>query len=55
LVIYGNKSGYVQQKDKELFSKTFTDLDFLEIEGGHWIHAEKPEAFVEGVKHFLEK
>lgn len=53
LVIYGNKSGYVQQKDKELFSKTFTNLDFLELDGGHWIHAEKPEAFVEGMRRFL--
>lgn len=53
LVIYGNKSGYVKESDKALLSSIFTDIDFVELKGGHWIHAEQPKAFIENVANFI--
>ncbi|MCF8335054.1 MAG: alpha/beta fold hydrolase [Bacteroidales bacterium] len=54
LFIKGEKSEYIQQKDKEDILKIFPHAGIQTIEGaGHWVHAEKKEKFMEMVRGFL--
>ena len=54
LFIKGEKSEYVQEKDKESILKIFHHARIQTIENaGHWVHAEKREKFLETVRNFL--
>jgi pimeloyl-ACP methyl ester carboxylesterase len=54
LIINGEKSNYVSEKDKLDFEKRFTNVRFKTIlNAGHWLHAEKPKEFFEAVIEFL--
>ncbi len=53
LLIRGSESGYVKEADFEEFKKGFPNAVLRTIEGAnHWVHATKPEEFVEAVLAF---
>ncbi len=55
LVIKGEKSNYIGEKDEEDFKKRFSTIRFVTIEGaGHWVHAEKPKEFFDSVLSFIK-
>ena len=54
LIVRGEKSDYVQQADIADFKLRFSNCTVTTIKGaGHWVHAEKPEAFCESVLAFI--
>lgn len=56
LFIRGEKSGYIDDMDIPLIRKHFPKARIETIRGvGHWLHAEKPEAFFKICMGFLEK
>lgn len=53
--VKGEKSGYIKEDDRELLNKHFPKSQLLTIKGaGHWVHAEKPDEFYQGVISFLK-
>ncbi|MFA5574671.1 MAG: alpha/beta fold hydrolase [Brumimicrobium sp.] len=53
LFINGEKSGYLIEDDKNEIRSIFPLASFHTVEGaGHWVHAEKPEEFIEEVLKF---
>ena len=55
LFINGAASGYIKEADKPMIRGIFPNSEVETIEGaGHWVHAEKPEEFVEKVRTFLK-
>lgn len=54
LFIKGAKSGYITSGDEALIKGHFPEAQIAEIpEAGHWVHAEKKEAFYDAVMKFL--
>lgn len=54
LFIKGELSEYIPDSDFEQIKKLYPQAEFETIfDSGHWIHAEKPEAFLNVVKAFL--
>ncbi len=54
LVIRGEKSNYVTEKDLADFDSRFPNYKLQTIPGaGHWVHAEKPNEFFEAVMDFI--
>lgn len=53
LFIYGSRSKYIVQDDISLIRQTFVKSQFVEIDSGHWIHAEKPDELLKAVRGFL--
>jgi pimeloyl-ACP methyl ester carboxylesterase len=54
LFIKGEKSDYIQKKDRQSILDIFPHAVIKEIEGaGHWVHAEKRMEFLDVVKSFL--
>jgi esterase len=54
LFIRGEKSGYVQDSDKELIKKIFPASQINTLAGaGHWLHADKPKEFADCVNGFI--
>ena len=52
--VYGGKSDYVTETDRDDAAEQFTAIDFAEIEGaGHWVHAAQPQAFFEVLSDYL--
>ena len=55
LFIRGANSDYVADEDLEAIQKNFPQARLETIEGaGHWIHADRPEAFADAVLDFLQ-
>ncbi len=55
LFIRGEKSDYILDEDFELIRYYFPQARIETIpEAGHWLHAEKPQEFLEVVKNFLK-
>jgi esterase len=55
LFIRGSESIYVQDKDMPRILQHFKQASLLSVEGaGHWVHAEKPEEFLDAVLSFLK-
>ncbi len=53
-VIYGDRSGYVDEADRPRFEALFSQVRMARVDGaGHWLHAEKPEKVVELLRHGL--
>ncbi|KAF9113879.1 hypothetical protein BGX27_000635 [Mortierella sp. AM989] len=52
LIIKGDKSGYVRDKDTELIKTFFPQVRIEGLDAGHWVHAEKPEEFLKLVTEF---
>ncbi len=53
-LIYGARSGYVNQNDLNDLGQAFPEFSSFEMDAGHWVHAEKPSAFLERVKKHLK-
>lgn len=53
LVIKGEKSNYITEKDMNDFKARFLNFSITSIEAGHWVHAEKPKDFFEAVLKFI--
>ena len=54
LFIKGSKSDYIENGDSQLIHQIFPDSRIVTIKGaGHWVHAEKPAAFISTVRMFL--
>jgi pimeloyl-ACP methyl ester carboxylesterase len=54
LFVKGGSSRYIREKDEALIKKIFLNVKLASIEGaGHWVHAEKPQEFIDVVRGFL--
>ena len=53
LFVRGTKSFYLGEEDKILTKQMFPNSKMIDIEAGHWIHAEKPRELLEEITHFL--
>jgi esterase len=54
LFIDGEKSNYIKEGDAPLIHAHFPKANIVTIRGaGHWVHAEKPEEFLQTVQTFL--
>ena len=53
LFIKGSKSAYIQDKHKEKIESFFPNSKIVELQGGHWIHAESKDDVVKEVLKFL--
>lgn len=53
LVIKGEQSPYINDENIQIFNDYFTQLTIQTLAAGHWLHAEKPDAFVAMVANFL--
>lgn len=53
LVISGVHSGYINDEDKILYKQVFPNVKIVEMDSGHWLHAEEPEKLLELLIHFL--
>lgn len=55
LFLRGANSDYVRESDYPLISRYFTHATVETIaEAGHWLHAERPQEFVQHVNKFLD-
>lgn len=56
LFINGANSGYIKETDFGLIGEYFPEAVIHTVNNaGHWVHAEKPEEFMEVVTNFLKK
>ncbi len=54
LFIRGGLSNYILDDDTELINTHFNDAKLVTVKGAsHWVHAEKPDAFINEVNLFL--
>ncbi len=54
LFISGGDSDYIGAEDRQHIRQWFTHVQLLRIaNAGHWVHADKPEAFCQTVESFL--
>jgi esterase len=53
-LIYGTTSNYVSENDFALMKAYFPSCEFFAVAGaGHWVHAEKPQAFLQALNQSL--
>ena len=55
LFIRGKKSNYVSDRDFDAIKVLFPKAEFITMETGHWVQAEKPQEFVEVILDYLKK
>ena len=56
LFVRGGTSEYVRDSDRNTIRRLFPAADIVTIPGaGHWLHADRPDAFVALVLHFLSR
>jgi len=55
LFIGGSKSDYLRADDKPKIDKMFPNSELIFLDAGHWIHAEKPEEFMQKVLNFVNQ
>jgi pimeloyl-ACP methyl ester carboxylesterase len=56
ILIGGANSDYIKwdERDEELMTEFFPFIEYVNIpDAGHWVHAEKPEEFLEVCSKFL--
>ncbi len=53
-LIYGKKSDYVKDPDISMFKEWFSNIRFIPLDTGHWIHVEKPGDLLETIENFLQ-
>jgi len=53
LFIGGSKSDYLLPSDKPKIDQLFPNSELVYLDAGHWVHAEKPEEFLNLVLNFL--
>jgi esterase len=55
LFLHGGASNYLTERDIPLISQIFATYQVQTIEGaGHWLHAEKPQEFIQDVTTFFK-
>jgi len=54
LFVNGKKSNYFAAGDNELIKKIFPQAQFISLDTGHWVQAEKPQEFSQTVLQFLD-
>lgn len=54
LFIRGVHSDYVNEHDLKIAEAQFSNFSHIDLEAGHWLHAELPELFTSEVKNFLK-
>lgn len=55
LFINGKNSGYVKEGDEANIKSLFPNVERITIDAGHWLHAEKPNEFMEATLKFLRQ
>lgn len=55
LFVKGSKSWYYESGDEKRVSQFFPNAEWITLETGHWVQAEKPEEFVKSVMAWLNK
>jgi esterase len=55
LFIRGKKSNYITENDYEPIASIFPNSSIKSIDSGHWVHAEKPQEFLDLLTSFLIK
>jgi pimeloyl-ACP methyl ester carboxylesterase len=53
LFVKSNKSDYITTEDELSIKKMFPNACIIDLDVGHWVHAEVPEQFVRIVKDFV--
>lgn len=53
LFIRGEKSNYIQEEDKSEIKTLFPLAQFVDINAGHWVHAEKPDELLMTINEFI--
>ena len=54
LFLRGEHSDYIEKEDEALIQTIFPYAKLVTIENaGHWVHAEKPEAFIKAIRDFI--
>jgi esterase len=54
LFVSGARSAYIQPEHEPVIRQRFPQARIMRIEGaGHWVHAERPRAFLQAVSPFL--
>ena len=53
LFVMGQRSNYFSLGDEAIIKKHFPNFTMVEMETGHWVHAEKPKEFVEEAMKFF--
>jgi esterase len=54
LFVKGNRSNYIKEEDTSLILTYFPAAKLEGMDTGHWVQAEKPQAFVDIVHHYLQ-
>ena len=55
LFVRGERSNYIDDPDFDMIKTMFPNSNIVTIkEAGHWIHAEKPEAFLKTIMSFID-
>lgn len=55
LFIRGSRSNYYAPGDESTVAKYFPNAQWVTLDAGHWVQAEKPQEFAEAVLNFLGK
>ena len=55
LFIAGSSSDYITDEDSDAIVEVFPRARFVDIDAGHWLHAEQPEAFYDACFNFLSE
>jgi pimeloyl-ACP methyl ester carboxylesterase len=54
LFLYGERSGYVDDRGQQAARRLFPRAAFIEVEdAGHWLYAEQPQQFIHHLERFL--
>ncbi|XP_022188390.2 protein ABHD11 [Nilaparvata lugens] len=54
LFVVGKQGDFVKPEEHDEIRRIFPKVKFLELDAGHWVHADKPQEFIAGVCDFLK-
>ncbi|KAG8681322.1 hypothetical protein FRC09_017566 [Ceratobasidium sp. 395] len=55
LFVKGAKSKYINRRNTPVMEQYFPNMKLEILDAGHWVHAEKPQEFIELVSNFVSK
>lgn len=55
LAIRGTQSDYVPDSSLPVLRKAFPAVELVDLDGGHWLHAEQADAFAAAVSEFIKQ